>query len=34
MREELGDIGAQLGAGKGALELGDDRRYRRGAVGA
>src|SRR3989442_12112335 len=34
MREKLGHVAAQVGAGKGALEVCDDRRHRRDAVDA
>src|SRR5262245_16788273 len=34
VREKRGDVAAQVGAGEGALELGDDRRHRRGTVDA
>ena len=34
MREKLGHVAAQVGAGEGALEVGDDRRHRRDAVDA
>ena len=34
MREKVGHVAAQIGAGKGALEVGDDGRHGRGAVDA